>query len=116
MLYGSFIVPPIFERPLPSGAVSHICICYANQEVLVYIGVSARRGRVLRVIPPQGYCVALSRSRPLHVLTQFEPPRFHQYSSFDTRPRSLDLVVGSLYARDVSGPFYQMPSTDFPIE
>ena len=27
------MVPPIFERPLRSGAVSHTCICHANQEV-----------------------------------------------------------------------------------
>src|SRR5215204_3650109 len=112
------MVPPIFERPLRSDAVSHICICHANQEVsgLRRSERKARRSRLESNCALGLLCSALSRSRPLRVLTQFEPSRFLQFSSFDTRPRSLDFVVGSLYARDVSGPFYQMPSTDFPIE
>ena len=96
MLYWRVRLPPIFEIPMRSGAVLHICICHANQEVpgLRRSERKARRSR-LESNCAQSYRVALSRLRPLplRVLTQFEPSRFLQYSSSDTRPRSVDLVV-----------------------
>src|SRR5919112_1608506 len=92
---------------MPSGAVSHICIYHANQEVSGLRRCERKARARLESNSASGLlCSALSRSRPLRVLTQFEPSRFLQYSSPDTHPRSLDLVIGlTLYARDVSGPF-----------
>src|SRR5918993_1875385 len=78
------------------------------KRFLVYVGMSARRGRVLRVIPPPSYRVAFSRFSPY--VCRHRP---NLRAFFNTSPTSVDLVVDSLYARYVPGLFCQMPSIDF---